>query len=82
MSHPSPLLSPTQVRRNTPVKTFASATFSSLLDVFLSTTVFLVLSVACFLKQWMAASPPPPAAVVVVVIAILLEVLSLFVSIR
>ncbi|XP_066496424.1 adenylate cyclase type 9-like [Tiliqua scincoides] len=30
----------------------------------------------------MAASPPPPAAVVVVVIAILLEVLSLFVSIR
>lgn len=30
----------------------------------------------------MAASPPPPAAVVVVSIAILLEVLSLFVSIR
>ncbi|XP_066496706.1 adenylate cyclase type 9-like isoform X2 [Tiliqua scincoides] len=71
-----------EVIRNAPVKTFASATFSSLLDVFLSTTVFLVLSVACFLKPWMAASPPPPAAVVVVVIAILLEVLSLFVSIR
>lgn len=71
-----------EVIRNAPVKTFASATFSSLLDVFLSTTVFLVLSVACFLKHWMAASPPPPAAMVVVVVAILLGVLSLFVSIR
>ncbi|XP_054849130.1 adenylate cyclase type 9 [Eublepharis macularius] len=71
-----------EVIRNAPVKTFASATFSSLLDVFLSTTVFLILSLTCFLKHGMAASPPPPAAVVVVVIAILLEMLSLFVSIR
>ncbi|XP_053220053.1 adenylate cyclase type 9 [Podarcis raffonei] len=71
-----------EVMRNTPVKTFASATFSSLLDVLLSTTVFLILSVTCFLKHGMAATPPPPAAVVVVVIAILLEVLSLIVSIR
>ncbi|KAJ6655988.1 hypothetical protein lerEdw1_004573 [Lerista edwardsae] len=71
-----------EVVRNAPVKTFASATFSSLLDVSLSTTVFLVLSVACFLKHWVAASPPPPAAVVVVAVAILLGVLSLFVSIR
>lgn len=72
----------TQVIRNAPVKTFASATFSSLLDVFLSTTVFLILSITCFLKHGMVASPPPPAAVVVFVIAILLEVLSLVVSIR
>ncbi|XP_061455584.1 adenylate cyclase type 9 isoform X2 [Rhineura floridana] len=71
-----------EVIRNTPVKTFASASFSSLLDVLLSTTVFLILSVTCFLKHGMDASPPPPAAVVVVVIAILLEVLSLTVSIR
>ncbi|XP_062999214.1 adenylate cyclase type 9 [Elgaria multicarinata webbii] len=71
-----------EVKRNAPVKTFASATFSSLLDVFLSTTVFLILSATCFLKHWMAASSPLPAAVVVVVIAILLEVLSLIVSIR
>ncbi|CAI5791781.1 adenylate cyclase type 9 isoform X1 [Podarcis lilfordi] len=71
-----------EVMRNTPVKTFASATFSSLLDVLLSTTVFLILSVTCFLKHGMAATPPPPAAVVVVVIAILLEALSLIVSIR
>ncbi|XP_054699611.1 adenylate cyclase type 9 isoform X3 [Grus americana] len=70
-----------EVIRNAPVKTFASATFSSLLDVFLSTTVFLILSITCFLKHGMVASPPPPAAVVVFVIAILLEVLSLVVSI-
>ncbi|XP_063270956.1 adenylate cyclase type 9 isoform X2 [Prinia subflava] len=71
-----------EVIRNAPVKTFASATFSSLLDVFLSTTVFLILSITCFLRHGMAASPPPPAAVAVFVIAILLEVLSLVVSIR
>ncbi|CAM5143740.1 unnamed protein product [Eretmochelys imbricata] len=71
-----------EVIKNAPVKTFASATFSSLLDVFLSTTVFLILSITCFLKHGMVLSPPPPAAVVVFIIAILLEVLSLIVSIR
>ncbi|XP_051636034.1 adenylate cyclase type 9 isoform X1 [Manacus candei] len=71
-----------EVMKNAPVKTFASATFSSLLDVFLSTTVFLILSITCFLKHGMVASPPPPAAVAVFVVAILLEVLSLVVSIR
>ncbi|NXU79156.1 ADCY9 cyclase, partial [Oreotrochilus melanogaster] len=71
-----------EVMRNAPVKTFASATFSSLLDVFLSTTVFLILSITCFLKHGMVASPPPPAAVVVFIIALLLEVLSLVISIR
>ncbi|NXF78498.1 ADCY9 cyclase, partial [Sclerurus mexicanus] len=71
-----------EVMKNAPVKTFASATFSSLLDVFLSTTVFLILSITCFLKHGVVASPPPPAAVAVFVVAILLEVLSLVVSIR
>nr|XP_020667597.1 adenylate cyclase type 9 [Pogona vitticeps] len=71
-----------EVIRNAPVKTFASATFSSLLDVFLSTTVFLILSVACFLKPGVTASPPPPAAIVVAAVAIFLEVLSLIVSVR
>ncbi|NXL64285.1 ADCY9 cyclase, partial [Chordeiles acutipennis] len=71
-----------EVIRNVPVKTFASATFSSLLDVFLSTTVFLILSITCFLKHGMVASPPPPAAVVVFIVAVLLEVLSLVISIR
>lgn len=71
-----------QVMKNSPVKTFASATFSSLLDVFLSTTVFLILSITCFLKYWAAATPPPPAALAVFGAALLLEVLSLVVSVR
>ncbi|KAM6423797.1 adenylate cyclase type 9 [Liasis olivaceus] len=71
-----------EVIRRVPVKTFASATFSSLLDVSLSATVFLILSVTCFLKHGAVASPPPPAAVAVVVVAVLLEVVSLTVSIR
>ncbi|XP_058012853.1 adenylate cyclase type 9, partial [Ahaetulla prasina] len=71
-----------EVIRRVPVKTFASATFSSLLDVCLSAIVFLILSIACFLKHGLVASPPPPAAVAVAVVAILLEVVSLTVSIR
>ncbi|XP_007433928.1 adenylate cyclase type 9, partial [Python bivittatus] len=71
-----------EVIKRVPVKTFASATFSSLLDVSLSATVFLILSVTCFLKHGAVASPPPPAAVAVVVVAVLLEVVSLTVSIR
>lgn len=71
-----------QVIKNSPVKTFASATFSSLLDVFLSTTVFLILSITCFLKYGATATPPPPAALAVFGADLLLEVLSLIVSIR
>ncbi|XP_007937769.1 adenylate cyclase type 9 [Orycteropus afer afer] len=71
-----------EVVRSAPVKTFASATFSSLLDVFLSATVFLVLSATCFLKYGATASPPPPAALAVFSVALLLEVLSLVVSVR
>lgn len=78
-----PVLScPKQVIKNSPVKTFASATFSSLLDVFLSTTVFLILSITCFLKYGATATPPPPAALAVFGADLLLEVLSLIVSIR
>ncbi|XP_016066834.1 PREDICTED: adenylate cyclase type 9 isoform X2 [Miniopterus natalensis] len=71
-----------EVMKNSPVKTFASATFSSLLDVFLSTTVFLILSITCFLKYGAATTPPPPATLVVFGVALLLEVLSLVVSVR
>ncbi|XP_030653918.1 adenylate cyclase type 9 isoform X1 [Nomascus leucogenys] len=71
-----------EVIKNSPVKTFASPTFSSLLDVFLSTTVFLTLSTTCFLKYEAATAPPPPAALAVFSAALLLEVLSLAVSIR
>ncbi|XP_006897493.1 PREDICTED: adenylate cyclase type 9-like [Elephantulus edwardii] len=71
-----------EVIKNSPVKTFASPTFSSLLDVFLSMTVFLVLSITCFLKYGATALPPPPTALAVFCVALLLEVLSLIVSIR
>ncbi|XP_012860965.2 adenylate cyclase type 9 [Echinops telfairi] len=71
-----------EVIRNAPVKTFASATFSSLLDVFLSATVFLVLSVTCFLKYGATSLPPPPAALAIFGTALLLELLSLIVSVR
>lgn len=64
------------------MQTFASATFSSLLDVFLSTIVFLILSITCFLKYGAATTPPPPAALAVFAAALLLEVLSLVVSVR
>ncbi|XP_076998087.1 adenylate cyclase type 9 isoform X2 [Tamandua tetradactyla] len=69
-----------EVIKNAPVKTFASATFSSLLDVLLSATVFLTLSAACFLKA--EAAPPSPVALAVFGAALLLELLSLVVSIR
>uniref|UniRef100_A0A8C3VY40 Adenylate cyclase type 9 n=1 Tax=Catagonus wagneri TaxID=51154 RepID=A0A8C3VY40_9CETA len=71
-----------EVVKSSPVKTFASATFSSLLDVFLSTTVFLILSITCFLKYGATSAPPPPAALGVFGAALLLEVLSLVVSVR
>ncbi|XP_043567405.1 adenylate cyclase type 9 isoform X1 [Chiloscyllium plagiosum] len=70
-----------EVVNNASEKTFASATFSSLLDVFLSTIVFLFLSITCFMKQGLCASPSH-ASVVVFVLAILLQVLSLVISIR
>ncbi|XP_062915517.1 adenylate cyclase type 9 [Mobula hypostoma] len=70
-----------EVVNNASEKTFASATFSSLLDVILSTIVFLFLSITCFMKQGLCTSPPH-ASVVVFVLAILLQVLSLVISIR
>ncbi|XP_078414913.1 adenylate cyclase type 9 isoform X1 [Cetorhinus maximus] len=70
-----------EVVNNASEKTFASATFSSLLDVFLSTIVFLFLSITCFMKQGLCTSPSH-ASVVVFVLAILLQVLSLVISIR
>nr|XP_005990723.1 PREDICTED: adenylate cyclase type 9 isoform X1 [Latimeria chalumnae] len=71
-----------EVVKNASMKTFASATFSSLLDVFLSTTVFIILSITCFLKQGLSTSLSEPAAIAVFIIALLLEVLSLIISVR
>ncbi|XP_041132973.1 adenylate cyclase type 9-like isoform X1 [Polyodon spathula] len=71
-----------EVKDRVPVKTFASSTFSSFIDVLLSSAVFLFLTIGCFLKPWVSGTAAPPAAVAVCVLAILLELLSLVLSVR
>uniref|UniRef100_A0A8C5QTY2 Adenylate cyclase type 9 n=1 Tax=Leptobrachium leishanense TaxID=445787 RepID=A0A8C5QTY2_9ANUR len=71
-----------EVIRMAPVKTFASATFSSLLDVLLCFVIFLLLSISCFLKPGTVPAVPPMAAVVVLSVCGLLGILSLLVSVR
>ncbi|KAM4025068.1 adenylate cyclase type 9 [Anomaloglossus baeobatrachus] len=71
-----------EVMRMAPVKTFASATFSSLLDVFLSFFIFALLSITCFLKPGIVPVSPPTPALVVLAVCGLLGFLSLLVSIR
>ncbi|KAG8433242.1 hypothetical protein GDO86_017502 [Hymenochirus boettgeri] len=71
-----------EVMRKAPVKTFASATFSSLLDVFLCFVIFLLLSVACFLKPGTVPVSPPTPALVVLSVCGLLGFISLLISVR
>ncbi|XP_015215426.2 adenylate cyclase type 9 [Lepisosteus oculatus] len=71
-----------EVQTKAPVQTFASPTFSSFLDVLLSSAVFAALAVACFLRPWVTGSPPPAAAIAVCVLAVLLEGISLVLSVR
>ncbi|XP_063791093.1 adenylate cyclase type 9 [Pseudophryne corroboree] len=71
-----------EVMRMAPVKTFASATFSSLLDVLLSFFIFLLLSVTCFLKPGAVPAFPPTPALAVLAVCGLLGFLSLLVSVR
>ncbi|MBN3281783.1 ADCY9 cyclase, partial [Polyodon spathula] len=71
-----------EVCERVPVKTFASSTFSSFIDVLLSSAVFLFLTIGCFLKPWVSGTAAPPAAIAVCVLAILLELLSLVLSVR
>ncbi|KAM9305781.1 adenylate cyclase type 9 [Gastrophryne carolinensis] len=71
-----------EVIRMAPVKTFASATFSSLLDVFLSFFIFVLLSIACYLRPGTVPTPPPTPVLIVLGVCGLLGFLSLVVSIR
>ncbi|KAM8962233.1 adenylate cyclase type 9 [Pelodytes ibericus] len=71
-----------EVIRMAPVKTFASATFSSLLDVLLCFVIFLLLSITCFLKPGQVPVFPPMAALVVLAVCGVLGILSLLVSVR
>uniref|UniRef100_A0AAV2LJR3 adenylate cyclase n=1 Tax=Knipowitschia caucasica TaxID=637954 RepID=A0AAV2LJR3_KNICA len=71
-----------EVKNEIQVKTFASSTFSSFLDVLLSCFFFLALTVACFLPALVTSAPAATAALVLTPFAGLLELLSLVLSIR
>uniref|UniRef100_A0A3Q2QLJ3 adenylate cyclase n=1 Tax=Fundulus heteroclitus TaxID=8078 RepID=A0A3Q2QLJ3_FUNHE len=69
-----------EVKNRVPVRTFASPTFSSFLDVLLSCFVFLALTVACFLPSLVdpgTAGSPALAALILAPLAGLLELASL-----
>ncbi|KAL4658139.1 adenylate cyclase type 9 [Arapaima gigas] len=71
-----------EVETQAAVRTFASPTFSSFLDVLLSCAVFLALTLACFLHPLLTDKPPPVPALCLVAVASLLEAVSLVLSIR
>nr|XP_057921274.1 adenylate cyclase type 9 [Doryrhamphus excisus]XP_057921279.1 adenylate cyclase type 9 [Doryrhamphus excisus] len=74
-----------EVKNQVQEQTFASCTFSSFLDVLLSSFVFLALTLACFLPPLVSSAtvgPPASAALAVAPLAGLLEVASLVLSIR
>lgn len=75
-------LSLSQVISHTPVQTFASPVFSSLLDVVLSCAVFFSLTFACFLYSMVTKEMPPATTVGLAVTAAVLELLSLVLSVR
>ncbi|KAK5617252.1 Adenylate cyclase type 9, partial [Crenichthys baileyi] len=73
------------VKNQVPVRTFASPTFSSFLDVLLSCFVFLALTVACFLPSLVnpgSVGSPALAALILAPLAGLLDLASLVFSIR
>ncbi|XP_053551249.1 adenylate cyclase type 9 [Bombina bombina] len=71
-----------EVIRMAPVKTFASATFSSLLDVLLCFFIFLMLSVSCYLNPGIRPMSSQMPAIVVLGVCGVLGLLSLLVSVR
>ncbi|XP_035254630.1 adenylate cyclase type 9-like [Anguilla anguilla] len=71
-----------EVELQAPVQTVASPLFSSLLDVAVSCAVFLVLTLACFLRPLLTGLTPPPPTLALAAGAALLELLSLVLSVR
>ncbi|KPP78402.1 hypothetical protein Z043_102098 [Scleropages formosus] len=71
-----------EVETQAAVRTFASPTFSSFLDVLLSCAVFLALTLACFLRPLLTDEPLPLPALCLAAVASLFEALSLVLSIR
>ncbi|CAB1344458.1 unnamed protein product [Coregonus sp. 'balchen'] len=71
-----------EVETQAPVQTFASPIFSSFLDVLLSCSVFLALTLACFLVPMVTMETPPATVLGLATAAGLLELVSLVLSIR
>lgn len=64
------------------VQTFASPTFSSFLDMLLCCSVFLALSVACFLRPVVTHQALSTPALLLTAVATLLEAVALFFAVR
>lgn len=64
------------------VQTFASPTFSSFLDMLLCCSVFLALSLACFLRPLVTHQSLSTPALTLTAVATLLEALALLFAVR
>ncbi|XP_035813562.1 adenylate cyclase type 9-like isoform X2 [Amphiprion ocellaris] len=71
-----------EVETQAAVQTFASPTFSSFLDMLLSCSVFLALSLACFLQPLVSQQTLSTPALILTAVVALLEALALLLAIR
>ncbi|XP_070837822.1 adenylate cyclase type 9-like [Chaetodon trifascialis] len=71
-----------EVETQAVVQTFASPTFSSFLDMLLCCSVFLALSLACFLRPLVTQQSLSTPALTLTVVATLLEALALLFAVR
>ncbi|XP_034045675.1 adenylate cyclase type 9-like [Thalassophryne amazonica] len=71
-----------EVETRATMQTFASQTFSSFLDMLLSCSVFLALSLACFLRPLVTQQSLSTPVLIVTAVAALLEALALLFAIR
>ncbi|TNN68878.1 Adenylate cyclase type 9 [Liparis tanakae] len=71
-----------EVEIQAPVQTFASPTFSSFLDIMVCCSVFLALSLACFLRPLVSQLSLSPPALILTTAAALLEALALLFAVR
>ncbi|KAF3700176.1 Adenylate cyclase type 9 [Channa argus] len=71
-----------EVKTKAAVQTFASPTFSSFLDMLLCCSVFLALSLACFLRTLVTQQSLSTPALILTAVTALLEFLALLVAIR
>ncbi|KAM4598247.1 adenylate cyclase type 9 [Polymixia lowei] len=71
-----------EVETQAAVQTFASPTFSSFLDMLLCCSVFLALSLACFLRPMLTQRGVSTPALILTTVTALLEALALLLAIR